>query len=353
MRTGLSYLPVEELGERPHVMVDGASRRGTVLTLSHWPQEATPPELACDLSAQIVFKFLHLLEESGQPRGHRQNRSIRSVISAYEKAERVTNDHFDEDGLVSVFALVEPETALSYEDLLAEVASCGDFGVVRSRRAARIAFAIGPLAEQITGAVSAEGAGRPGSWSGIRYQAVLERFVELIEHTERFEGFWAEADASYATCLARIASGEVVVEEIPEVDLAVVTGPGGTDLDQTALHSSTQASRILVLVAGHTRLYMRYEGWVRYVSRHVPLRPDLAPLAGELSAAEPSSVVWAADGVGSIVTGMRPEPDGTSGLDPDTLRAAVVSYLTRAPGAWDPFRPGGPLIPLSERRPAG
>src|SRR5271166_6532835 len=55
----LPYVPVEELGDRPHVLVDGATRAGSVLTLSHWPQSPTPAALARDTSAQIVFAFLH------------------------------------------------------------------------------------------------------------------------------------------------------------------------------------------------------------------------------------------------------------------------------------------------------
>ena len=144
----LPYVPVEDLHDRPHVLVDGATRAGSVLTLSHWPQSPTPAALARDLSAGIVFAFLHASQGRLPRRSGRSSVAVRAAIVAAGRAEAVTNDHFDEDGLVSVFAMTEPEIALRNEELLLDVASCGDFGGVSSRTAARIAFAIGPLGEQ-------------------------------------------------------------------------------------------------------------------------------------------------------------------------------------------------------------
>ena len=98
----------------------------------------------------------------------------------------------------------------------------------RSRHAARIAFAIGPLADK-GATVSHDGAAeRPGSWSGPRYLAVLEQMPELIEHTERFEPYWRRADAAYGASLEDLRCGLVHIEEVPEVDLAVVTREGGS-----------------------------------------------------------------------------------------------------------------------------
>lgn len=56
----------------------------------------------------------------------------------------------DEDGLVGIYALLEPDAATSRRDLLIDVARAGDFGVCGSRRAARIAFAISAHADPET-----------------------------------------------------------------------------------------------------------------------------------------------------------------------------------------------------------
>jgi hypothetical protein len=314
--------------------------------------------LARDLSAEIVFAYLHALrgdelsQTARRSRGERRRSAteLRAALAAGSRAEIVTNDHFDEDGLVSVFAMTAPEPALCHEELLTEVASCGDFGVVHSRQAARIAFSINPIGEESAGAPNGDSE-RPGSWSGSRYVAVLERFVELIEHPGRFRRYWEARDRALSTTLEDLTAGRVRIEEMPEVDLAVVRRPaGGAALDEVAMHSATHASRMLVLDGGHCELHLRYEGWVRYVSRHVPLRPDLGPLAEQLSAAEPAGIAWAADGIGSLVTRLRPNNGSGSDLDPAAITRTVVEYLKHAPGAWDPFRLGGALIPTNERQ---
>lgn len=357
MIRALAYVPVEELEGRPHVVVDGAARPETVLALSHWPQSPTPAVLARDLSAQIVFAYLHasrggdVLAVAGRSRGgrRRSDLELKAALAAGGRAEAVTNDHFDEDGLVSIFAMAEPELALRHEDLLVEVASCGDFGVVHSRQAARVAFAIGPMAEGSAGPAPPD-AERPGSWSGSRYLAVLSRTAELLEHTDRFRRYWEEPDAALSATLGDIGAGRVRIEEVTEVDLAVVTRTAaGAPLDEVALHSATPVSRMVVFDDGRCELHLRYEGWVRYVSRSVPLRPDLAPLAAQLSAVEPSGIAWQADGIGSLVTRMAPGNDGWTDLDPTVVLRTVVEYLKRAPAAWDPFRRGGALVPMSER----
>ena len=88
----MEYREYAELTGRPHVVVDGSAQAGTELVLSHWPGAATPDILRADLSAEIAFNYLD------HPELH--------VDAPY-----VTNNHFDQDGLVAVFALTQPEAA--------------------------------------------------------------------------------------------------------------------------------------------------------------------------------------------------------------------------------------------------
>ena len=88
----LAYVPYDDLDGRPSVVVDGAAAPGTVLTLSHWPKAPTPPGLARDLSGQMAFAYAERPDLHGD-------------------AGCVSNNHFDQDGLVSVFALVDPTAA--------------------------------------------------------------------------------------------------------------------------------------------------------------------------------------------------------------------------------------------------
>jgi len=115
----------------PNVVVDGSPNNHTLLTLSHWPKSGTPSDLKADTSAEIAFKYLD------SPRFH-------------VSCDAVTNNHFDQDGLVGVFILIDPTEASRHRDLLIDIASAGDFGVFKTRVAARINFAISALADPQT-----------------------------------------------------------------------------------------------------------------------------------------------------------------------------------------------------------
>ena len=119
----VSYVPYKEVGGKPNIVVDGAPLDSTVLTLSHWPNNRTPEALKRDTSTATVFAYL-------------------DSPDSYQHVEIVTNNHFDEDGLFSMFALVQPVIALGYRELLIGGAMAGDFGVFKDRDAARLCFII-------------------------------------------------------------------------------------------------------------------------------------------------------------------------------------------------------------------
>jgi len=344
----LPYEPYEALEDRRHVMVDGAARPSSVLTLSHWPQSPTPTALAHDLSAEIVLGYLGWRDRRRAGTG----REIAKAVAAAASAEAVTNDHFDEDGLMSVFVLVAPATALAAADLVCDVASCGDFGVVATDRAAEIAFAIGPLAEAEAGS---------GAGTSELYGAILPLVPELLAHPERFSHHWSPEMERLVASRAAISAGEVELAEDRRADLCVVSrsrhngesrlpgAEGGLPVHAVAVHSSTTASRIVAFDGDRCDVFLRYEGWVRYISRRVPLRPDLEPLAGQLTALEPGGVTWDATGVGAIIGHVHPGGEGRTEIAPENLESIVREYLVSAPPAWDPFRAGGGYIPVDER----
>ena len=127
----MRYLPYAAASSEPNVIVDGTANDRTLITLSHWRRSGTPSDLMADTSTAIVFNYLD------RPDLH-------------VAADVVSNNHFDEDGLVGIYALLEPEVAACRRDLLIDVAQAGDFGVFKSRRAARIAFAISAHADPAT-----------------------------------------------------------------------------------------------------------------------------------------------------------------------------------------------------------
>ena len=95
MVAALRYEPYDDTVDRANVVVDGSPNSGTVLCLSHWPGIPVPVGTEADLSAQMAFRYLDLGADH------------------HGDAEVVTNNHLDQDGLVSAFALTQPEQALA------------------------------------------------------------------------------------------------------------------------------------------------------------------------------------------------------------------------------------------------
>jgi hypothetical protein len=331
----LRFVAYDDLGETPNVVVDGAAAASTRLTLSHWPGSPTPPDVRADLSAQIAF---HALD-------HRD---------WFDGIDVVSNNHFDQDGLASVYALVEPEAALTRRDRVIDVARAGDFGTFADRDAARIAMA---LAEYEDGEHSPLGStcltGSYADTTALLYRELLPRFGELLDHPDRSRGLWEREDAHLGTSIDAIERGVVRIDENEALDLAVVTVPEEWSTRAThrftqewtealhpmAVNNATERLRIL-LVHGHRyRLELRYESWVMFVSHPVLPRPDLRPLSVELSRLEPRSALWEADPPGALTPQLRIAGGGESDLAPEQVTARIVRFLGSAPSAWDPFAP--------------
>jgi hypothetical protein len=332
----LPFVGIDELAGRPHVLVDGAARRGTVLTLSHWPASPTPRALWRDLSAEIALAYLDAPE-------------------LWRDAEAVTLDHLDADGLVSLFALVDPEAARRRAALLVAVARAGDFDVVEDRAAARVAFAIRALIDPARTPLQGGGA-RGNAWVSACAGQMLGVFGELCNHPERWAELYQDEEAAWDASLAAFDHGVADLEELAGSRLAVVRVaraiPGlsratagadaGIGLHPAAIHARTAMPRILVLEPARTTYYDRYETWIRFVSSELARRVDLQPLAGELTSAEPDGRLWAAD------PPSRTRPvlacERASGIGEAELLAILGRYLESAPAAWEPLdeRPACP-----------
>jgi hypothetical protein len=285
-----------------NIVVDGSANSATVLTLSHWPGAATPSELQRDLSAEIAFAYLE------QP-------------AQWVDAQVVTNNHYDQDGLVSVFALVEPDAALEHRQLLIDVAAAGDFGTYRDRRAARASMVIAAWGDDQLG-----------------YARTLPLLLPLAIDPDRYRHLWETEDAHLSESEAAVGAGTITIDELGDIDLAVVTVPereparsGHRFTHQTfegvhpmALHNTTDRFRMLVLHGHRFRFVDRYETWVQYQSRPTLPRVDMRPLAARLS--ELDDVTWRAGAPGDLTPEL--EHDGESSLSARVVTEAVVEHLT-------------------------
>jgi hypothetical protein len=299
----LDYAPFGETLDVPNVVVDGSANRATVLTLSHWPGTDCPPELRADLSAEMAFRYL---DEGGHRHGD---------------VALVTDNHFDEDGLVAMFALVDPTTALAQRELLVDVARAGDFGCFHDRRAARMSAVITAWGEE-RDTVDA-------------YRHALPRLGTLRDELDDLRDLWAEDDEHLSASDRTFDAGEARIESYADVDLAVVTSTGREPLHEMAVHNRTPHLRIAYVRGRRLELVYRYETWVRLRSRTPVPRVDLHGLAERLSDLEPDGVEWRADPVDALTPRLAPVASG-SDLDPAVFVDEVRRWLAAATVTWTP-----------------
>jgi hypothetical protein len=310
------YAPYGGLTDVPHVVVDGSGQPGTVLVLSHWPGMPTPEALRADLSAEIAFAYLDHPE-------------------CHVAAEYVTNNHCDQDGLVSVLALTDPEAATARRTRLVDIARAGDFGTFHDRDAARAAIAIANLEDSV---------------DGDPYPELLGRLPELADHPERYRPYWVEEDAHLAATETAIADGTITIAEDPALDLAVVRVP--VDWAARPVHRFTMTTegvahpwavqnatdRFVVVTLGGAapELRYRYETWVHYTSRRPRPRVDLTGLAADLGRADGDGS-WVFDGVEGLSPSLHHVAATPTSIDDDEFLARVEDALRSAATTWSPY----------------
>lgn len=332
----MRFIPYAEARQQPNIVVDGAPLPSSLLTLSHWPNNQSPAGARRDTSTATVFAWL----ENPEP-----------PVSA----PCVTNNHFDEDGLFSVFALTEPRQALAMRELLIAASFAGDFGVVRRRDAARLCFIIEALTDPASGALPATVFAAPDRVVAL-YQAVLPLLPEIVRDLQQgspgFGALWAAQDEHLGASVALLADGTVTIEELPDIDLAIVRIPSQLpprrvrrylEDEQAAVHpfavnTATSCTRLLRVQGQHYEFEYRYESWLQIVSRRVPFRVRLDSVVERLNALETAAPMWIADDpMTGIVPRLRRSDASPSTLSLETVIAELRSAFRSAPVAWDPY----------------
>jgi hypothetical protein len=327
------YVPYHELAGRPHIVVDGKHQQGTSLTLSHWPWNNTPARLRRDTSTHSVYAYL------ADPVSHQQ-------VSA------VSNSHYDEDGLLSMFALVNPELAMKHRELCIATSYATDFWRCVDESAAKLAFVLGAWSAKETSPLGAAVFELPLRERIIaQYQGMLEALPQILANPFHDEAQWLEEYEFWMRSRERVAAGEVVIDSYPELDLTVVNVPADLPLipirrylgvwelpvHPFAIFAHTNSSRILWSQADRVSFQYRYESWVQISSFRPQPRVDLGSLAEQLTELEPGATQWCFEGVHEVAARLFTDPAASTGLAPQRILTELSDFLRRAPPAWDPY----------------
>ena len=325
------FVPFAQLRQQPTIVMDSVGL-GAVLTLAHWRGAATPPALRDDTSAGSALRALHQPATPGL------------------EALAVTANHFDIDGFIGVWSLLNPALALQHEALLRIVAILGDFREIdlAHPQAADALKLVGWLnAEEKSRFYEPFGAPirrrREDEASAEKFDWFLPRFAEILQNPEAGRAAWQPEYDRVQRAAAISQNGDTTRRNYPDIGLAVVQTPA--PLPYYALFGPTTGCDIVLSQYEGNRyeLEYKYTTWVDLASRPTLPRLTLAPLVARLNALETSGRLWAADGITDTgpllrLTGKKlskaeryADPDGrpvyASSIAPEVLEREVVAFF--------------------------
>ena len=325
------YVPFRQLRQQPTILVDSVGT-GAALTLAHWRGAATPENLRDDSSAGSVLRALHRPTTPGLT------------------ASAVTANHFDVDGFVGVWSLLNPALALQHEELLRLVAGLGDFREIDGTN---------PLADralQLVCWLNAEEKARfyepfgapaqrrrEDEASAEKFEWFLPRFAEMLEKPETGRTAWQSEYERVQGAAAVMREPLTKLQRYPEIGLVVVATPA--PVPYYALFGPTAGFDIVLSMYSGNRyeLEYKYTTWIDLESRPTLPRLALAPLVARLNALETSGQAWAADGITDTGPLLRligqklskaqryADPDGrpiyASSIAPELMEQEVLAFF--------------------------
>ncbi|WP_157879424.1 DUF6687 family protein [Xenorhabdus poinarii] len=255
----------------------------------------------------------------------------------------MTTDHFDLDGLASVYSLLSPKHAQDHKQLLIDIARFGDFSCGYNPRARRLAFALNTIAVQTSNIIRT----LPNESLRIAalFKTMLPALRDLLDASVIQETLWRDAEQQHSETEALLNHQDVIVEQYPEIDLAIFRLPiySDTPVSQRYLgfspisfHNRTLLSTIAIVTQNDIVIQQRYEGWVELSSSAPRPRRDLSIFAQALRASETKDCCWHYDGIQHIMPRLGCDTAQRSSLPIETIISELKHFLSIAPAAWSP-----------------
>lgn len=308
----------EAIDNVPKLSVDGTVPNS--IHFSHWQGNTTPAEVKADTSTEIALNLV----------------ASDNYAALTQNIELVTNNHFDTDGVLSCWTVLNGRRALEYRDLLIAAAEAGDFNEHSSDDGVRVSIAI----QGIEQAGSNQDDGSPfASWladedfddDARAYELALPEVERLLSNVSDFEFLWREGWNHVAAALESFARGESRVVEHQESRISVVTL--APNLLNPIMGVSKHARGELFLIAapmdgGWTyRIDYPYYSWAETVVRPPIARRDLTHALATLNERESNpNGRWKTDDREMTSAAKffgEPGTPGVSRLSPDQVLAVL------------------------------
>lgn len=322
------------LDDVPKLSVDGTVANS--VHFSHWEGNETPAELKADTSTEIALNLV------AAPNRNELTRGI----------ELVTNNHFDTDGVLSVWTVLTGERALELREKLIPAAEAGDFSEFTNESAVRASIAIQGSDQPTPGEESASPlacqlAGETVNDDARAYELVLPEVERLLTNTDEYEPLWRNAWEKIALAMESFASGASRVTEIGDAGISLVTlapdvfSPSGFNPTRhaapyTAISRYARGQLFLITTPLRNgwayRIDYPYYSWAETVVRPRIPRRDFSQLLAEINQLEPDGEgVWKLDNSEMTSAIKFLGADGTlaaSRLAPDDVAKILNTHLS-------------------------
>jgi len=199
----------DAIADVPKLSIDGTV--DNAVHFSHWKGNRTPASVKADTSTEIALNLVAAPDREELTRG----------------IDLVTNNHFDTDGVLSVWTVLTGVRALELREKLIAAAEAGDFSELSTKEAVRASIVIqgsesaidedsgSPLAKQL--------AGGPVDDDARAYELVLPYVERVLTHTNDYESLWCDPWNRISTALESFAKGSSRVSEDEEAKFSLVT----------------------------------------------------------------------------------------------------------------------------------
>jgi len=322
------------LDDVPKLSVDGTVANS--VHFSHWEGNETPAELKADTSTEIALNLV------AAPNRNELTRGI----------ELVTNNHFDTDGVLSVWTVLTGERALELREKLIPAAEAGDFSEFTNENAVRASIAIQGSDQPTPGEESASPlacqlAGETVNDDARAYELVLPEVERLLTNTDEYEPLWRNAWEKIALAMESFASGASRVTEIGDAGISLVTlapdvfSPSGFNPTRhaapyTAISRYARGQLFLITTPLRNgwayRIDYPYYSWAETIVRPRIERGDFSQLLAEINQLESGGEgVWKLDNSEMTSAIKFLGADGTlaaSRLAPDDVATILNTHLS-------------------------
>jgi hypothetical protein len=275
------------LENTPKLSVDGTVSNS--IHFSHWEGNQTPAEVKADTSTEIALNLV------GSP----------NKDSLTQGIELVTNNHFDTDGVLSVWTVLTGERALDLRQQLISAAEAGDFCEFSSEAGVRASIVIqGPdqaSSNNETGSPLARKlAGEAVDDDARAYELVLPQVQRIFAHLDEFEDLWRGPWKLIAEAIESFEIGHSNTEEYPDklslINLAPeLFSPSGFDpskhaIPYTAISRYARGQFFVIATPVRDGYFYRldypYYSWAQTVKRPTIVRLDLKSTLQQLNELE-------------------------------------------------------------------